>query len=329
MIARPLARTAAAVVVLCAVAASLPPLVAGVRLAASMLRMPYEARRERLMGDWYRSIERLRREIPRHERIALIAGDGHVVFANSYLYPRRTRMYPSRDAYRSAAFDPARPATIVYVNDSIAERVDYETLRDRDLRAGRRVVAHPQLGPPATSWTLPIAASIEGPPPETFVTEATLVNDGDAPADVRFTLWPSGRTASATIAPRATSSWYDLVHQLYGKTGSGWMSVEASRPLRMAFYFANRGRHDATLLPDVKGPATALPDARLWRDNKLFLVNVADAPATATVNGQPVALPPRGFVVRPIDAIPRVAGNVYAFVTTRELVPRTDFVWPR
>ena len=24
-----------------------------------------------------------------------------------------------------------------------------------------------------------------------------------------------------------------------------------------------------------------------------------------------------------------LAGNVYAFVTTRELAPRTDFVWPR
>lgn len=329
MMARPLARTAAAVVVLCAVAASVPRLIANVRLAASMIHMPYEARREALMGDWYRSIERLRREIPRNERVALIAGDGHVAFANSYLYPRRTRMYQSRDAYRNAAYDPQRPATIVYVNDSIAERVDYETLRDRDLRAGRRVVARPQLGAPATSWTLPIAASIEGPPPETFVTEATLANDGDEPADVRFTFWPSARIASATVAPRATAAWYDLVHQLYGTTGSGWMTVQSSRPLRMAFYFANRGRRDATLLPDVKRPATDLPNAQLWRDNKLFLVNVTDAPATATVNGEPVALPPRGFLVRPIDAVPRVTGDVYAFVTTRELVPRTDFVWPR
>ena len=312
-------------------ATTLPRLLALTRDAATLLMLPYEARRERQMGKWFASIEALRRGLPYDEPIALIApprDTGPSVFANYYLYPIRTRAFAGRDEYRNATPDPTRPKTIVAITAEGVERTTYDVLRDRDLRAGQRVVAAPQLSEPATAFILPIAASLDGPAPETFVIEATIMNPNPEPAAARVTFWPKGTIRTLTIAPGATVAFYDFVYQLFGVMESGWMRVESQQPLREAFYFVNRGRADATRLPNAKKTATRIAPGPLYRDTKLFLLNSSDSLALTTVGSETIPILPHAIVSRPITSLRPVGGNVYAFVTTRELNGKTDFLWP-
>lgn len=328
---RTLRHVVCALLFLSLAATTLPRLVALAGNARALIHLPYEARRARQMGPWFVTIETLRRALPRGEPIALIAEPRDVdaaIFANYYLYPIRTRLFVGRNNYRNTAPDPTRPTTIVAVTTERVERTAYDVLRDRDLRAGRRVVATPQLSDPLTDFILPIAASLDGPAPETFVIEATMTNQNPRPAEVRVTFWPKGTFRTLTIAPGATASYYDFVHQLFGIMDSGWMRVSSSAPLRAAFYFANRGRGDATLLPNATRGATLIFPFQLHRDSKLFLLNPYDIPTVATVGSKAIPLMPHDLVVRPIASIPSISGDAYAFVTTRELNGKTDFFWP-
>jgi hypothetical protein len=332
MSARWLTRIAAALLFVSLAASTLPRLIAIVNNARTLLPLSYEARRERQMGPWYASIEKLRRELPKKEPVALIAPPRDVdaaVFASYYLYPIRTRLYAGRNAYRNAAPDPARPNVIVSVNAAHAERTEYTILRDRDLRAGRRVVTTPQLSAAMTSFAIPVAASLDGPSPDTFLIEATLANSGDAPAEVRVMFWPKGLVRTISIPPRTTAAYYDFVYQLFGLMNIGWIRIDSTQPLRGAFYFVNRGRADATLLPSAITEGTRIGPAPLHRDTKLFVMNPKDTRATAILNGESISLDPHAFFSRPIESLPVVGGDVYAFVTTRELNGRTDFLWPQ
>ena len=332
MSGRWLTRIAAAVLFVSLAVSTLPRLVRIVNNARTLLPLPYEARRERQMGPWYASIEKLRAELPKKEQVALIAPPRDLdaaVFANYYLYPIRTRIFAGRNAYRNAARDRTRPAVIVAVNAARAERTEYDILRDRDLAAGRRIVTAPELGAPATTFVLPLAASLDGPSPDTFLIEATLTNPTNVAAEVRVTFWPKGLVRTIAVAPRNTNTYYDFVYQLFGIMNSGWMRVESSQPLRAAFYFANRGRVDATLMPNAVKEATRIAPGPLHRDAKLFVFNAKQTRATAIVNGESISLDPHAFFSRPIERLPTVSGDVYAFITTRELNGRTDFLWPQ
>jgi hypothetical protein len=325
-------RIACALLFLSLAATTLPRLVALVNNARALLPLRYEARRERQMGPWYASVEALRRELPPHEQVALIAAPRDVesaVFANNYLYPIRTRLFVGRNNYRNAANDPTLPKTIVAVTADRAARTTYDALRDRDLRAGRRVIGAPTLGEPRMAFILPIAASLDGPAPETFVIEATIANPNPAPAVMRVTFWPKGTVRTMTIAPGATAKYYDYLHQLFGVLDRGWMRVDSPLPLRAAFYFVNRGRGDATLLPNIAGPATGIVAAPIYRDTKLFVINPNETPVTAVVGGVSFPFDPHAFVVWPVTNVPPVSGDVYAYVATREMNGRTDFLWPR
>jgi len=332
MSGRWLTRIAVALLFASLAASTLPRLVAIVNNARTLLPLTYEARRERQMGAWYASIEKLRAELPKKEQIALIAPPRELdsaVFANYYLYPIRTRLFAGRNAYRNAAPDTTRPAILVAVTGVRVERTEYTTLRDRDLRAGSRVVQSPQLSAPATTFTLPLAASLDGPAPDTFLVEATLANPNAAPVTVRVTFWPKGLVRTITIPAHTTAAYYDFVFQLFGILNSGWMRVESSQPLRAAFYFTNRGRGDATLLPNTAMEATRIAAGALHRDSKLVVVNAKETRATVVVNGESILLDPHAFISKPIASLPVVTGDVFAFVTTRELNGRTDFLWPQ
>ena len=332
MSGRWLTRIAAALLFLSLAASTLPRLATIVNNARTLLPLPYEARRERQMGPWYASIEKVRAELPKKEQIALIAPPRDLdsaVFANYYLYPIRTRVFAGRNAYRNAAPDPTRPAIVVAVNASHAERTEYDILRNRDLAAGRRIVTSPELSAPTTTFVLPLAASLDGPSPHTFLIEATLENPNPVPAEVRVSFWPKGLTRTVVIPGQSTKTYYDFVYQLFGIMNSGWMRVESSQPLRAAFYFANRGRGEATLLPNAIREATAIAPALLHRDTKLFVINPKESRATVILNGESIPLDPHAFFSRPIETLPAVSGDVYAFVTTRELNGRTDFLWPQ
>jgi hypothetical protein len=313
-------------------AATLPRLIALAETARSMMPLTYEARRERQMGPWYASIEALQKSLPKKDAVALIAAprdNDAAVFASYYLYPVRTRIFSSRDDYRNATPDPTRPKTIVVVTSQRLERTTYDELRDRDLRSAPRVVHAPKLSEPSRTFNLPMAASLEGAAPETFVIEATFANRNPSAANVRATFWPTGTQRMITIPAGATMSYYDFVHQLFGITDRGWMSIESTQPLRAAFYLANRGRREATLLPEVTPGATNIRPAPLYRDTKLFLLNPNDVPTDTVVGSETIPLHPHAFVVKSSVTLPTVRGNVYAFATTRELNGRTDFLWPQ
>jgi hypothetical protein len=336
-------RVVCALLLLSLAATTLPRLVARTRDALTLLPLSYESRRGRQMGAWYASIESLRRTLPKKEPVALVLGirdTEAAIFANYYLYPIRTRLFAGRNDYRNAAPDPTRPKTIIAVTSERVERTSYETLRDRELQAGHREVAAPQLSEPATSFVLPIAASLDGAAPETFVIEATLA-DQNGPAlssallerlprsnEVRITFWPKGETRTLRMEAGETVSYYDLVYQLFGVMASGWVRIDSTLPLRAAFYFVNRGRAGATRLPNVQHFATYIPAQPLHRDAKLFLLNFSDSIAVTTVGVETIPIMPHAIVTKSINTIPAVSGNVYAFVTTRELNGKTDFYWP-
>lgn len=332
MSVRWLTRIAAALLFLSLAASTLPRLIAIVNNARALLPLPYEARRERQMGPWYASIEKLRAELPKKEQVALIAPPRDLdsaIFANYYLYPIRTRLFAGHNAYRNAAPDRMRPAVVVAVNAAHAERTEYDILRDRDLAAGHRIVAAPELSDPTTTFVLPLAASLDGPSPDTFLVEATLANPNAAPVEVRVTFWPKGLMRTILIPPGTTTTYYDFIYQLFGIMNRGWMRVESSQPLRTAFYFANRGRGDATRLPNAIREATRLAPVPLNRDAKLFVINPKETRATMILNGESISLDPHAFISRPIASLPVISGDVYAFVTARELNGRTNFLWPQ
>jgi hypothetical protein len=327
-------RIAGALLFLSLAATTLPRLVAIVDTARTLMPLPYEARRERQMGTWYASVERLRRELPANEPIALVASPHDIdaaVFANYYLYPIRARLFVGRNNYRNATPDPTRPKTIVAVSGARVERTTYEILRDRDLRAGHRVVSTPHFSEPLTTFILPIATSQDGPTPETFVIEATIVNSSPQRSLVDVSFLPKKDVRHFTIEPGASVSYYDFVYQLFGITGTGWMSINSTAPIRAAFYFVNRGRGDATLLPtDMHSASEAnIPTGPLYRDSKLFLIYPYLTPTVVTVNGDTFFMSYGDLVIRPIRSVPAVSGDVLAFVTTRELNGRTDFLWPQ
>jgi hypothetical protein len=324
-------------------ATTLPRLIVRAREALMLLPLPYESRRERQMGAWYASVQSLRKTLPKKEPVALVLGirdTEAAIFANYYLYPIRTRLFAGRNDYRNAAPDPTRPKTIVAVTSERVERTSYEALRDRELRAGHREVPSPQLSEPATSFVLPIAASLDGAAPETFVIEATIV-DQNGPAlsnarmerlplmnEVRITFSPKGETRTLRMEAGETVSYYDLVYQLFGVMDSGWIRIDSTLPLRAAFYFVNRGRADATRLPNVQHFATHIPAQPLHRDAKLFLLNSGDSIAVTTVGAETIPIMPHALVAKSINMIPAISGKVFAFVTTRELNGKTDFYWP-
>lgn len=326
-------RIACALLFLSLAATTLPCLIGLVNTARSMMPLTYEMRRERQLGGWYTSVQTLRRELPANEPVALVAAPRDIesaVFANYYLYPIRTRLFAGRNNFRNAAPDLTRPNTIVSVTGERVERAEYDVLRDRELRAGPRVVAAPELSEALTEFIVPIATSLDGPAPETFVIEATIVNPSPQRSFVEARFLPRGDVRKFAIESGATVSYYDLVHQLFGVTGTGWMRIGSTAPVRAAFYFVNRGRGDATLLPIALRSAleAKLPSGPLYRDSKLFIFNPYRLPSVAVVDDETFPLSAGDLVARPIKSVPTVSGDVYAFVTTRELNGRTDFLWP-
>ena len=292
----------------------------------------YHERRIRELGAFYSSLTQLRSQVPPDEPLALITAGPNIdaaLFANFYLYPQPLRIYPGRNAYRNAAADPSRPRELVAVGD-LVERSSYADLRDRELRSTPKVSRNVILSEPRRQFSIPIAASIDGPEPDTYVIEAVLQNRGNTAADVEMLFFPSGRSARITVAPRSSSAWYDLVYQQFGVMETGWLQVQSSKPLSGAFHFVNRGRSDEVALPVDLHPGSPAQIVA-GRDTKVWLLNLRDAPVRALVGDAVIALKPHGLIVRPqLGPVPAIeAAGVYAFVSTRDAAGHTRFFWPR
>jgi hypothetical protein len=276
------------VVLACAAGASLPRLVTLVREARELRPLRYKARRDRTLGAFYASVKNLDGDEP----LALIspnANDDAAIFANYYLYPRRTMIFRGIDDYRANAGNPKRPASIVRAGATL-ERTTYAALRDEALRAQPRLARQLQLSPPLQRFVVPIAVSADGPPPDRYVTEGAFANGGAA-ARVTLTFEPFGLVKSIDLAPNERREFYDFVDQNFGVLEQGWVRLEATQPVSAAFAFVDCGRGDVSPIPLITAPAQLPPD-RI-----------------------------------PIGAKVWTAGE-YTFASTRDANGRTHFIWP-
>jgi len=309
---------------------TLPQLTALVKLAFDLRPLSLAGRRERLMGPFYASARALNRELPPNEPVAIVArssaeGDPSV-FLNYYLAPRPTRLYANGWRQYGDDTSKGRPRTIVLVEGYGVRRATYAELRDADLRTGR-VSGREPLQTMSGRFLVPIVSSKDGHSPESYVTEATIVNRGAAAVTMTVTLEPQHVVKTLTIAPGGREEFYDLVYQLFRRNEIGWLRVATSGPVDAAFWFVNRGPRQLapmpllTAMPALPIRLPALPGAKLW------LLNPSDVAVTARVNGEPVTVGPRALLQRPAgDAITIEAGdNIIAFLSRKE---GTRFVFP-
>lgn len=80
----------------CALWTSARDYAALVRDSVAMFRLPYEERRERVLGGDYAAMRTFARELPRDAKIAIVLRQpkdiDRGIFLNYYLYPRTTRI---------------------------------------------------------------------------------------------------------------------------------------------------------------------------------------------------------------------------------------------
>lgn len=318
-----------AIVLISAAAITLPQLLHLVRLAVALRPLPYSERRERIM-DYYASLRRVKREVPESERVAVIMARAEEldrsVFVASYLYPRPTFvMLP--DQYRNDR-SKTRPKTIVRVDSKqpeIVRHLTYGELR-REQIGDRQIVRDLRPSPEARSeFIVPLVASIDGPAPHRYTTEAVIVCD--RAATVTLTLQPGGETKTLTLAPNAPFVFNDLVDRTFGRMARGWLHVRASAPVRAGFWFVNHGLALATPLP-LFDAAPSLPQ-RVEGGERLWIVNTDEA-ATVRVNGAPLLLDANALWSGASPATNIIEGDarVIAFTSTRIRSGATEFHWP-
>jgi hypothetical protein len=186
-------------------------------------------RRARVNGAIVEDVRRIKRVLRPAEPLALIGSVDDTVLANYYGYPWHSRDFLTSDLYRAMAGQPWRPNTIVNVSNGSAQLVTYAELRDAHLR-GRRLVQRASLKPAPRRFVIPLAGSVDGLPPDTYVTEAEFANDGAQPVHVRVTLLPEQKTQTVTVPPHASLVFYDLVYQLFHEMEVRWATVESDVP---------------------------------------------------------------------------------------------------
>jgi hypothetical protein len=307
------------------VAFTLPRLIEIGRRAASLVPLNREQRRERILGDFYRGVLRLRSVVPANEPIAIVARDwvesSDAMFLIDELYPHPARIYPSRSSY--AVADPARRPRVLVSVRGAPHVTTYAAIRVEDLSIGGPTSVGPErLKPVPTPFIVPIAISLDGVPPAAYVVEGVLESDGEA--HVTLTLQPAGVTRTLTIRGRRT--FYDLVYQCFGRMDIGWIGVRSDAPIRAAFWFVNRGARSAEPIRLVDGPLSAPERFPFLPRSKLWLVNFSETPAVARVDGRQVVVGPHALVSTESGSV--VRGPVYAFLSFEDADRTTRFRWP-
>ena len=291
-----------------------------------LARLDQKTRHERLNGGPFLAKTMLDRALPPSEPVAFIVDKDATpaLFAGYYIYPRRSHIYYGLVGYRNAEVR-SRPRVMLEVTNESARFVTYAELRDQTYRGLR--VMHGALAPaPATTFVLPIVASVDGPVTDSYVTEADFENGSDAKATLRFTMMPQRIEKTITIAPRSTASFYDLVYQNFTRTDLGWLRVEYDQPIRAAAWLVNRGRNEGVAIPLVTSPRGGTIHCPQG-DCVLRIVNLRDQPSTAIVDGAAVPVAADGFVSMPVRKDVHVSGDgIFAFAGTRG--GKTEIAWP-
>lgn len=302
---------------------TLPRLVEMLRIARELRLLPIGARREKLMPDSYAAIEKIRREVPPTEPIALVGVSREslveALVINYYLYPHPTRVFRDRWAYLIAK---EKPGVLVRLGPA-PKVMTYLQLRDEDIRSSR-VVRDIRLPPQVrTKFTIPIVTSTDGPLTVAYTIEGALRADDEA--HVTLTLQPAGIERQLTIG--GTRTFYDLVYECFGVMEfAAWVKVSSDKPIGGAFWLVNRQARTAAPIRLIEGPLTkpapfpVVPKASLW------LLNLSDQYTVAHAGTHPALVPPRTLMA--INATGTVTGRVYAFLSKKEPDGQTLFTWP-
>lgn len=299
-----------------------PRVVALLKDARKLKPLSMHARREAVMGDFYRGVEKLQREVLPGERLALVRNaTADSLFVNYYLYPQPTRTYLSRWAY--VLIDPnKRPKRIVQVGGGEPRIVTYAELRDAELRHSR--VVHVRELPPRkmTSFAIPMVTSIDGPPADSYTIEGALSSDDEA--HVTLTMQPAGIVRKITI--RGQHAFYDLVYECFDRIEfAAWVQVSSDRPIRAAFWLVNRRAKTAAPLRLVDG-SIQKPAAFPVNSSNLWLLNLSAEYALVHMGPKDALVPPRTLMG--VAATGTVSGRIYAFLATKLPNGDTHFTWP-
>ena len=302
---------------------TLPRLVEMLRIARELWPLPIEARREKLMPESYAAIEKIRREVPPNERIALVGVSrpslDEALFVNYYLYPHPTKVFRDRWTYLIAK---EKPQVLVRLG-STPKVMSYLQLRDEDIRSSRvvRDVTLPQQT--RTKFAIPIVTSTDGPLTVAYTIEGALHTDDEA--HVTLTLQPAGIARQLTI--HGSRTFYDLVYESFGVMEfAAWVQVSSDKPIRAAFWLVNRQARTAASIRVIEGPLEkpaplpVVPKASLW------LLNLSDEYTVAHAGAHPALVPPRTLMA--INATGTVTGRIYAFISMKEPNGQTRFTWP-
>jgi hypothetical protein len=314
-----------AVLLLSVIVPTLGPLITLMSRAIELRPLTVGQRQEKVLGDLYPAVERLRRDIPLSVPLALIgtsrASQDDAVFINFYLYPHPTRTY--RDRWEYLVDDPkSRPKTIVALSGGPPRLTSYAELRDIDLRR-KRVVRNMLLPPETrTHFAIPIVSSLDGPPPVSYTVEGALATDSEA--HVSLTVHPLGIVKQLTI--RGTHPFHDLLYQCFGLMGINWVSASSDRPVRAAFWLVNHTARTAVPLRLVDGPMRKAAAFPVSPTAKVWLVNFADEPVLARVGGTDALVPAHAIIA--MGATGTAKGPVYAFESEKEPNGQTRFIWP-
>lgn len=312
-----------ALLLVSAVAASWPSLVDQLRLARQLRPLHYEQRREVVVGDLYRGVEQLRRQLDPSQRVALINsgyGDPYAGWVAYYLYPIPTKIYLDRWSY--AGDDLSRRPKVIIRVAPIPQITTYEALRWEAVRQSP-VISNPPL-PTETRgrFAIPFVASAEGSGPNTYCIEGAVSSDGTA--HLQFTMHPQELTASMTID--GTRVFRDLVYECFGRLAQGWVEVTSDRPVRAAFWLVNHAKPTASPLRLVDGPLRSEAPFPATSGAVLWLLNLSDHDVRAHVGPNQAWLRPKEQIG--VRAAGSVGGPVYAYMSQKLSDGGTRFTWP-
>ena len=310
------------VLLLTVIVPSVPRLAHLLSVARKLQPLSTAARREALLGDFYRGVEQLRHEVQPGERIALVRlATANSLFVNYYLYPQPTRTYWNRWAYILS--DPnSRPKRIVQIDSGAPKIVTYAQLRAAELR-NARVVRTPLFPARAmTSFAIPMVTSIDGPPADSYTIEGALSSDEEA--HVTMTLQPEGIVYKMTL--RGTHSFYDLVYECFDRIEfAAWVQVTSDRPILAAFWLVNRRPKIAAPLRLIEGPISK-PAAFPVNTSNLWLLNLSNEPAMVQMGPKGALVPPHALMG--VASTGTVSGRIYAFQAQKLPSGDTQFTWP-
>lgn len=311
---------------------TLPRFVELTTRSIELMPLSREQRRSRVIGPFYDNVARLRSELPPDQPVALMikrSDDVYpAIFFNYYNYPRQSRIYATLGAYRN---DPGRAQIILNVDESRTPAISWMAYPEvRADRLGNEFIT-PSLEPflqQGTSFAIPAAASIDGPDPDLYVTEAVLENTTDGENRVRMELLPSKRRFDVVLAPRERRRWNDLVYGAFAVMEQGWLRVESDAPVRGGFWFVNRGRRFSAPLPVIQPSLAASFDVP--KDSRFFVINPGEVGLMVRIGEEEFYVGPREQINGAGSGQMRFSSNTpfFAFVSWRDEGGRTVFRWP-